>query len=70
MQNAKSAAKRRLADFAFKEPGEDPRYDAWFREQVQVGLDAVARGETAEHDAVRARWRKKRSELLRRARGT
>ncbi|MGH6926384.1 MAG: hypothetical protein ACRED5_21865 [Propylenella sp.] len=70
MANSKSAAKKAPADFVFKEPGEDPLYDAWFREQVQLGLEAVARGETVTHEAVTARWRRQRAELLRRARGT
>jgi hypothetical protein len=67
MPNAKSAAPHRSEDFLFKDAGEDPDYDSWFREQVKIALQAVARGETVEHEAVRARWSKKRAELLRRA---
>jgi len=31
-------------EWKFKEPGEDLEYDTWFKEQVQIGLDQLARG--------------------------
>jgi hypothetical protein len=42
-------------EFVFKEPGEDPAYDAWFREQVQIGLDQADRGEVISQEEM-ARW--------------
>jgi predicted transcriptional regulator len=30
-------------------------YNSWFKEQVQVGLDQISRGEFVEDDEVRAR---------------
>jgi hypothetical protein len=53
-------------EFRIKEPGEDPEYDAWFREQVQIGLDELERGEFIPHEVVKEEWRQMRAELLRR----
>ena len=53
-------------EFKFKEPGEDPEYDAWFREQVQIGLDQINRGEVIPHETVERRWEAMRAELLQR----
>jgi hypothetical protein len=53
-------------EFRFKEPGEDPEYDTWFREQVQIGIDEADRGELIPHETIRREWRKMRAELLRR----
>ena len=38
--------------FKFKEPGEDPEYDAWFKEQVQIGIDQANRGELISGEEV------------------
>lgn len=38
-----------------KEPGHDPEYDAWFREQVQIGIDQADRGELISHEEM-TRW--------------
>jgi hypothetical protein len=50
-----------------KAPGEDPAYDAWFREQVEIGLAEADRGELVSDEAVRAEWQGLRAELLRQA---
>ncbi|MBA3519581.1 MAG: hypothetical protein H0T75_18520 [Rhizobiales bacterium] len=52
-------------EWKFKEPGEDLEYDTWFKEQVQIGLDQLARGETVSDEIVREKWRLQRAELLR-----
>jgi hypothetical protein len=53
-------------EFVFKEPGEDPAYDAWFREQVQIGIDQADRGETIPHEQVQAEWEAVRAKLMKR----
>ena len=66
MSKTKTLPEEDQEEWKFKEPGEDPEYDAWFREQVQIGLDQLARGETVPDDVVRAKWRQQRAEILRR----
>lgn len=66
MPGAKPAVEDESQGFRFKEPGEDPGYDAWFREQVQIGIDAANRGELIPDEVVRRQWRKTRAELLKR----
>ena len=39
MPQSKSRSEPKPDEFVFKQPGEDPEYDAWFREQVQIGID-------------------------------
>ena len=51
-------------EFVFKQPGEDPDYDAWFREQVQIGLDQIARGEVVSDEEMKRWFAERRAELL------
>jgi predicted transcriptional regulator len=39
-------------------------YDAWFRAEVQKGIDAADRGELIPHDEVVAMGERRRAELL------
>lgn len=39
-------------------------YDAWFRAEVQKGIDSADRGELISHEEVVARSRRRRAELL------
>ena len=66
MSKVKPALEHEPEEFRFKQPGEDPEYDAWFKEQVQIGIDEADRGETIPHEEVEREWQKMRAELLRR----
>ena len=63
MSNAKLAARRESDDVKFKEPGENPEYDAWFRDQVQIGIDESDRGELIPHEEMQ-RWFAEQRNLL------
>lgn len=39
-------------------------YDAWFRAEVQKGIDSADRGELISHEEVVARSRRRRADLL------
>ena len=54
-------------EFRFKEPGEDPEYDAWFREQVQIGIDEADRGELIPHEEMKRWFAEQRALLLKKA---
>lgn len=54
-------------EFRFKEPGEDPEYDAWFKEQVQIGIDEADRGELIPHEEMKRWLAEQRAVLLRKA---
>jgi predicted transcriptional regulator len=45
---------------------EAAEYDAWFRAEVQEGLDALARGELSSQEEVEEDWRRERADLVRR----
>ena len=51
-------------EFHFKEPGEDPEYDAWFHEQVQIGIDEADRGELIPHEEMVKWFAEQKAELL------
>lgn len=46
-------------------------HDAWFRRQVQVGLDEFNKPDAVfiPHEVVVAKWKKRRAELLEKAKG-
>ncbi len=50
-------------DWKIKEPGEDAEYDAWFKEQVQIGIDEADRGELIPQDEM-SRWFEEQRALL------
>ena len=52
-------------EFRFKEPGEDPEYDAWFREQVQIGIDEADRGELIPHEEMKRWFAQQKADLIR-----
>ena len=66
MPQSKAAPEAGAEEFRFKEPGEDSEYDAWFKEQVQIGIDEADRGELIPHEVVEQEWRRMRAELIRR----
>jgi hypothetical protein len=45
---------------------DDAAYDAWFREQVAIGLSEADRGALVSDETVRAEWKRIRTELARR----
>jgi uncharacterized protein len=51
-------------EFHFKQPGEDPEYDAWFKEQVQIGLDQLDRGEFIADEEMRVWLAEQEAALL------
>ena len=56
-----------LRDFmreAIAKQQEEAEYDAWFREQVQRGLDELDAGLGIPHEEVKARFAKLREETL------
>ena len=64
MPRPKPTPKEELEEFHFKEPGEDPEYDAWFREQVQIGIDEADRGELIPHEEMVKWFAEQKAELL------
>ena len=66
MPRVKKAADGEAEEFHFKQPGEDPEYDAWFREQVQIGIDEADRGELIPHEEMRRWFAEQNADFLRR----
>lgn len=52
-----------LATLVAEFVAEKLEYDAWFREQVQIGIEAADRGELIPHEEVVARSEARRQEL-------
>jgi predicted transcriptional regulator len=52
----------------FVEQESDPAYDAWFREQVQIGLDQVNQGQVISSEEVEAEFAARRAETQRQLR--
>lgn len=48
-----------------REQQEKADYDAWFRQQVQIGLDAANAGNVIPHEQVKAKFAKRRADTLR-----
>lgn len=67
MPEAKPAREHEEQEFKFKQPGEDPEYDAWFKEQVQIGIDQADRGELIPHEEMKRWLAEQRAVLLRKA---
>jgi putative membrane protein insertion efficiency factor len=52
-------------ELVFKQPGEDPEYDAWFLEEVQAGIDEADRGELISDEEMRRWFAERKAELER-----
>ena len=52
--------------FKFKQPGEDLEYDAWFKEQVQIGIHEAERDEVISHEEMTLWFAEQRKALLKR----
>lgn len=53
----------------FVDSDSDTEYNAWFREQVQIGIDEIASGQFVSGEEVEAEFATRRAETERRLRG-
>lgn len=63
-QTGAQLLRRFMRDYV-KEQQEKAEYDAWFRRQVQIGLDSANAGNLMPHEEVKAKFAKRRAETLR-----
>ena len=45
-------------------PGTDPAYEAWFRRQVEAGLQDIQEGRVVSHEQIKADAKARRERLL------
>lgn len=67
MAHPKHASDDATDPIRLKEPGEDPDYDAWFIEQVRIGIESADRGELIPHEQVMSEARALIARLARKA---